>query len=70
MKNLLIEAGFKANIHGDAYDLGNYRVYFDDNLAVVVKFNNPKTQLIEWKSFVDMRMGKNKALTVIEAMTK
>ena len=70
MKNALIKAGFKLNIRYDVFDRGNYRVYFDDNLAYVVKFNDQKTQLIEWKSSIDMGMGESRALMVIGVMTK
>jgi hypothetical protein len=70
MNDLLIKTGFKFNKHGDALDRGDYRVFFDDNLAHVVKFNNPKSQLVEWKSSVDMNMGEEKAFMLIEVMTK
>ena len=69
MEKLLIESGFTPNKWGDAFDNGNYRVYFDDNQAHVVKFNNPKAQLIQWDSVIDMNMGEDKAMIIINTMT-
>ena len=58
------------NRHGDALDKGNNRVYFDDTLVVVVKFNNPRAQLIEAKSTIDSHLGDDVVLNVIDALTK
>lgn len=62
--------GYKENRHGDALDKGNNRVYFDDTLVVVVKFNNPRAQLIEAKSTIDSHLGDDVVLNVIDALTK
>lgn len=60
--------GFRPNTHGDASDRGCYRVYFDDGFCYVVKFNNPKTQLIDWKCQLDMNMGTDAVARTIKAM--
>lgn len=65
----LKEAGFKANIHGDAFDRGDYRVYFDDIDLNLVKFNNPKSQLVEWSTPLTTNMPEAKLLNAIEALT-
>lgn len=62
--------GYKENRHGGALDKGNNRVYFDDTLVVVVKFNNPRAQLIEAKSTIDSHLGDDVVLNVIDALTK
>ena len=62
--------GYKENRHGDALDKDNNRVYFDDGLVVVVKFNNPRAQLIEAKSTIDSHLGDDVVLNVIDALTK
>ena len=69
MRDLITNEGFTVNVHGDAFDRGNYRVYFDDTNVHVIKFNNQKSQLIEWDSVVDLNMGEKKAMQIINAMT-
>lgn len=62
--------GYKKNRHCDALDKGNNRVYFDDTLVVVVKFNNPRARMIEAKSTIDSHLGVDVVLNVIDALTK
>lgn len=62
--------GYKENRYGDSLDKDNNRVYFDDTLVVVVKFNNPRAQLIEAKSTIDSHLGDDVVLSVIDALTK
>ena len=69
MKNILMSNGFKANRHGDAYDRGNFRVFFDDATIHVIKFGNPVTQVVEWENVLDGNMGPEKAMKVIDAIT-
>ena len=69
MINKLIENGFKVNVHGDAYDCGEYRIYFDDTEMHVIKFTDTSgRQIIAWDSAINMNMGEDKAMSVIKAM--
>ena len=69
MFNRLTEIGFKNNVHRDAYDCGEYRVYFDDTEMHVIKFTDTSgRQIIEWDSAIDVNMGVDKAMSVIKAM--
>lgn len=68
MKSKLLENGFKPNIHGDAFDKGVHRVYFSDGSVYVVEFDNPKTQVVNWKCGLSKSMGDEKIMSVINAM--
>ena len=64
----LIENGFTVNVHGDAYDNGQYRVFFDDIDIHVIKFNDPKIQIVEWENTISGNIGAEKIMTIIDAM--
>jgi hypothetical protein len=65
----LMDAGFTANKWGDRLDRGNVGTYFDDNTLQVVLWNNPRSQVIEWKASLPLALGADKLIATIETMT-
>ena len=70
IEKFLKSEGFKLNIHNDAWDKENTRVYFDDTDIVVVRFNNTKSQLIEWKNTIDGNMTFDQKTSLIFTMVR
>jgi len=71
MEKFLKANGFKSNIHSDAWDKENTRVYFDDIDIMVVRFNITNNQLIEWKNRIDGNMpteGKEKLIITMAGL--
>ena len=63
-------SGFEVNRHGDCWDNAQaaIRLYQDDNELIVVKFNNMRNQLITWRSVLDLAMGDDLIVKVIDTM--
>ena len=70
VEKFLKSYGFKQNVHGDAWDKGNTRVYFDDRSIHVVRFNNPTARLVEWNNILDGNMPLESIESVIITMVK
>ena len=70
IEKFLMSDGFELNVHGDAWDKKNTRVYFDDIDIIVVRFNNCKAQLIEWKNRIDGNMPLDAKISVIFTMAR
>jgi len=70
IEKFLKSEGFRLNIHGDAWDKDNTRVYFDDIDIIVVRFNNPKSQIIEWKNRIDGNMTFDQKTSLIFTMVR
>lgn len=61
--------GFKQNTTFETtYDRDNIRVYFDDLDVIVTRFDNMKSQCVEWQNRLDGNMPTHVIINVILAM--
>ena len=70
IEKILKADGFKINIHGDAWDKDNTRVYFDDIDIVVVRFDTAKNQIINWKNTIDGNMPIDGVASILFSMAR
>lgn len=70
IERFLKSDGFKANVHGDAFDKGTTRVYFDDNEIVISRFDNPKNRILLWKNRIDGNMPVDAIESLLFTMSR
>jgi len=70
LEKFLKSDGFKHTTHSNSWNKGNTRVYFEDNTVHVLRFNNPKSQLIEWHNIIDGNMSIEAIESIIFTMAR
>lgn len=64
----IIDLGFVPNRHGDAMDLGNFRVFEIDGALTVLEFNNPKAQTVEWRTDLSLSIPLPKLIKTLRTL--